>query len=304
MNDFRETPSNSGRPPTESSPSPAKQRRDCAPRFFPNPIPGSKHKCLRIDARRNQRPQAAPGKTPPLPQPHPNSAERSCIDPRGALHVHHHHPAAAGPRKPPPSAGSASSPLTSFTMSAPAASAASATAAFEVSIEINPSHSARSAADHRNRSRDFLLRRNRLRARSGRFPADVDQLRPFGDHPPGMPERAPECPHARHRPKTNPASHSKSPSPAPWCGQIESPSACFPNHRSIGGLQRPPEVPSLWPMNLLATWKIRGIAAGLLLFRLLPRERYRDRRRPERPLHETWRMDRARFSSAAPTAGR
>ena len=42
--------------------------------------------------------------------------------------------------------GSASSPLTSLTMSAPATSAASATAALHVSMEISPSHSARNAA--------------------------------------------------------------------------------------------------------------------------------------------------------------
>ena len=42
--------------------------------------------------------------------------------------------------------GSARRPLTSLTMSAPAASAASATLAFDVSMEIHPSHSPRSAA--------------------------------------------------------------------------------------------------------------------------------------------------------------
>lgn len=47
--------------------------------------------------------------------------------------------------------------------------------------------------------------------------------------------------------------------------QLKNPPACFPNHRKIGGLQRPPDAPSLRAMNSLATWNFLALIAGLLI---------------------------------------
>ena len=143
---------------------------------------------LGIDAGGDQRLPAARRKTRAPRPPHPRSAARCCMV-RGSPCMCITTTPQALAAQTPGIAGSARSPLTSLTMSAPAASAAAATGGLRGVDGDQPVPLGPQRGHHRNGAGDFLGRGNRRRARPGRFAADIDDARALGDHPAGMVER-------------------------------------------------------------------------------------------------------------------
>ena len=202
-NDLRETPTTSGRSSTRSRVEIGEQLEIVLQRFAESDS-RIKRNGHGIDAATLGRSHIVVEKNPPPPRPHHRSAERVCIV-RGVPCMCMMMSAALFSAASGNISGSPRPPVTSLMIAAPASSAARATAAFEVSIEIRRCDRLRKSLDYRDHARQFLFSRNRLRARPGRFAADVDDVARLLRHRQRPVRPQPRSRKIRRHRKTNPA---------------------------------------------------------------------------------------------------